>query len=178
MQKIFKIFLIIFLINPVTIQAKEFAHILNDKCITALYKSAKETLSNTSISVIRDPQGIILRFELTSPDSDYHSLTPETYIKILQAESFLSKIENPAIIEVHTENIPKEALGIHKNWEISTVIANRIEDIIIKKCSKKDCDRIYSVGYGEFLPAKNTSNNGVNYPNRVDIMIICNVSGE
>ena len=169
-----EILLIIFLI-PAPVFAREYLYILNDNCINELYNSAKQIFIDSKINILRDPHGIILRFELPKPEEEYNGLSVETTQKIYTVISFLAKIKNPVIIEVHTENIPKEKLNNYKNWEISTVIANRIEDYLLKRLN---CDRIHSVGYGEFFPAKNTSNNGVNYPNRVDIMILCNVSGE
>jgi hypothetical protein len=39
-------------------------------------------------------------------------------------------------------------------------------------------DRIKSVGYGDYLPKKNTPYNGVNKGVSIDIIILCNISGE
>lgn len=175
MKNLLIVFLIILSLYCAPAPAREYLYILNDNCINELYNSAEQTLLNSKVNVIRDPHGIILRFELPHPEEEYESLSVETTQKIFAAISFLAKIKNPAIIEVHTENISKEKLKGHKNWEVSTVIANNIESVF---SSRLDYNRIHSVGYGEFLPAKNTSNNGVNYPNRVDIMILCNISGE
>ena len=57
-------------------------------------------------------------------------------------------------------------------------MANKIEAIITKPKGVVSQDRINSIGYGEFLPAKNTSNNGGKNSNRIDIIILCNISGE
>ncbi len=73
------------------------------------------------------------------------------------------------------EHSPKKSFRF-KDWEISTVIANNIEKEI-RKSDKNIGDRIYSVGYGEFLP-KNTPNNGGKLSNRVDIIVLCKISGE
>lgn len=87
-------------------------------------------------------------------------------------------MNNPAIIEVHVNEIPKEGCKNLKKWEISTLIANKIESVILKPRGMIARDKIHSVGFGEFLPSKNTSNNGGNILNRVDIMILCDVNGE
>ena len=92
----------------------------------------------------------------------------------------------PCFAEDTIENDPyadlteaeKEELNNLKKWEVSTVIANKIEAIITKPEGVIPQNRINSVGYGEFLPAKNTPNNGGNYLNRIDIIILCNISGE
>ena len=130
------------------------------------------------ISVIRDTRGILLRFELANPIEEYSHISYKTYVNTIKIKDFLAKIENPVIIEVHTEVVPKN-FGINlKNWELSTVIANNIESVILSTFDINNRDRIKSVGYGEFLPTKNTPNNGGNYSNRVDIIILCNISGE
>ena len=152
-------------------EAQEFLYILNDNCINKLYTTAEEHFKHSTIKVIRDARGVILREEFLDNREDL-------YTKMKNIEKFLAKIENPAIIEVHTERFQKENDYFLKNWEISTIIANKIEAIITKPYGIINQDRINSVGYGEFLPAKNTSNNGGNFSNRVDIIVLCNVSGE
>ena len=158
-------------LTPCISQAEEFLYILNDKCINDLYNLASSYFNRTEIEVIRDARGIILRIKIVDSNTD-------KYNEIKKIEYFLAKIENPAIIEVHMGNFPKEELNNLKKWEVSTVIANKIEAIITKPEGVIPQNRINSVGYGEFLPAKNTPNNGGNYLNRIDIIILCNISGE
>ena len=168
----------VFSIDYECLSAQRFLYILNDDCLNELSESAENYFKKTQISVIRDSRGIILRLEIKNPAKEYSKFSPEFYTNIISIEHFLAKIKNPAIIEVHTENISSQKdFGI-KNWEMSTVIANRIEELMLKM--GKEClrGRINSIGYGEFLPSKNTSNNGGAYPNRVDIIILCNISGE
>ena len=100
-------------------------------------------------------------------------------LKVFQEiEYFLAKIENPAIIEVHIRDFPQEEILKLKKWEISTIMANNIEALVTKPIGTIDQNRINSIGYGEFLPAKNTPNNGGKSSNRVDIIILCNITGE
>ena len=106
------------------------------------------------------------------------SMDKDFYYNIKKIEYFLAKIENPAIIEVHTGDFSEEKLLNIKKWEYSTIIANDIEAIITEPRGSIPQKRINSVGYGEFLPAKNTPNNGGNYLNRIDIIVLCNISGE
>ena len=98
--------------------------------------------------------------------------------KLTEIQYFLAKIQNSAIIEVRTANVKESKLNRLKNWEISTVIANNAERIILKSNADLDYTRIKSVGFGEFIPEKNTPYNGGKYSNRVDIIILCNISGE
>ncbi len=175
MKAFFKIVLIIILLFPCNIFAKEYLYILNDKCINELYDKAEKYFKNTSIIPIRDSRGIILRFNFDVPVLKIEELNFPIYKNI---EYFLAKIENPAIIEVHVGNFPEGEFKNLKKWEVSTVMANNIEAIITEPVGIISQNRINSIGYGEFLPAKNTSNNGGKNSNRVDIIILCNISGE
>lgn len=176
-MKILRVILLFILLMP-NCHAQEFLYILNDDCINELYTNARNFFRDTPIDVIRDTRGILLRYELPNPQREYKIMSLETYKKTIYIQQFLAKIKNPAIIEVHTEKNSSQSSSELKNWEISTVIANRIEDVILKPKGMIAQKRIHSVGYGEFLPDKNTSYNGGNNSNRVDIMILCNVSGE
>lgn len=176
--EIILIIIFIFSIEYEGFSAQRFLYILNDDCVNELTESAENYFKSSPITVLRDSRGIILRFEIKNPQKEYEQFSQNFYKNIISAEHFLAKIKNPAIIEVHTENISSQKDYGIKNWEMSTVIANRIEELMLKM--GKEClrGRINSIGYGEFLPSKNTSNNGGAYPNRVDIIILCNISGE
>ncbi len=169
-------FLIMFTILPCF--AEEYLYILNDGCILDLYENAEKFFKNTPVYVVKDPHGLLLRFEIKNPEVECDGLSADTYLKIRYIEQFLAKMNNPAIIEVHVNEIPKEGCKNLKKWEISTLIANKIESLVLKPVGMIARDKIHSVGFGEFLPPKNTSNNGGNIANRVDIMILCDVNGE
>ncbi len=174
-----KIFLVLSLIAPPVFCADKL-FLLNDRCTQDLYTSIFNYFDNfPQIEAIRDIRGITLRFELKTPEDDYTKLEPDIRQKIKIIQYFLAKIKNPVIIEVHTEKIPEQYCCNLKNWEFSTVVANNIQDIFVKEEPRIHTERIYTVGYGEFMPAgKNTPNNGSNYSNRVDIIILCSMSGE
>ena len=160
---------------PCNIIAAEFVYILNDKCIEDLFQNASTFFFNTGISTVKDSRGIILRYFFEDPIVEYYRPNIKKYRLI---EDFLVKIENPAIIEVHINNFPSRNFANLKKWEFSTIMSNYIEDIITKPKGNIEQERINSIGYGEFLPAKNTSNNGGKILNRIDIIILCNISGE
>lgn len=171
----FIIILWIFLLIPCKTFAAEYLYILDDKCINDLFFEAEKFFKDTEIRPIRDSRGLILRFEVMNILDEYLDLSIESYKKI---EYFLAKIENPAIIEVHIGNFPDGELGKLKKWEVSTIMANNIEAVITKPFGTIEQNRINSIGYGEFLPAKNPPNNGGKDSNRVDIIILCSITGE
>ena len=172
MKKSIKLLIFIFLFFQ-DVFASEYLYILNDECINDLFTMAQEYFKDSDVEPIKDSRGIILRYSFNDAISEYNSLNLDLYKKI---EYFLAKIENSAIIEVHTCKFSFDS-NI-KNWEFSTLIANNIEAVITKPTGSVEQNRINSVGYGEFLPSKNTSNNGGKNLNRVDIIILCNISGE
>lgn len=174
MRLIVFIMFFVFLFIPST-WAEEYLYILNDNCIKTLYTNAVEHFENSEVIVIRDPHGIILRFELKNPVDEFASLSTKTNKNLNIIKNFLAKIHNPVIIEVH---ITEMAESKFKKWEISAVIANKIEETLLKSCGSLTRDRVHSVGFGEFSPSKNTPYNGGNYSNRVDIIILCDVNGE
>ncbi len=158
--------------------SEEYIYILNEECIVDLYNKAVQFFQDTPVYVVKDPHGLLLRFEIKHPETECESLSEDTTLKIRYIEQFLAKMNNPAIIEVHVNEISKNSCNNLKKWEISTLIANKIEAIILKPRGMIASNKIYSVGFGEFSPPKNTSNNGGKLPNRADIMVLCDINGE
>lgn len=90
----------------------------------------------------------------------------------------MSKINNPVIIEGHTDSIPIKSGKYSSNWELSTARATSVINYIV--ASKRiNPRRLSAVGYGEYVPiAENTSNSGRIKNRRVDIIILNNNIGE
>lgn len=176
MKKYFILLFCLLIFSPS--RASENGKILSDICSVDLYNQTENYFKNNDdITTIRDIRGIILRFELKDSSKNYYNLSRDTLNKIKQINNFLAKIKNPVIIEVHTSEVPK---GMRiKNWEFSTVIANNIEEVFIKITPKIQRNRVFAVGYGEFLPEeKNTPYNGGKFTDRVDIIILCKINGD
>lgn len=175
MRKIILFFILtVNIVNICCAESPKF--ILQDECINILYEPAISFFSNSNICVLRDSRGIILRFGLENPQDEHVQLSALTMTNISMIEDFLAKIKNPVIIEVHTAKNGFTNVSAEKKWEISAVIAGKLEQAMC--CGEVSNGRIHSVGYGEFLPENNTSYNGGKLLNRVDIIILCNVSGE
>lgn len=175
----YKIILIIILLHFLTPLAvcENNTSVLHDKCIDELYIPAKNYFHKSKIKVFRDSRGLILRFYTDDFLAEYYCLSKKTMESIFLIKTFLAKIKNTAIIEVHVHKLSSTDSLDMKLWEISTVVANNIEDAI-EKDNRELANRTHSVGYGEFLPEKNPPNNGGKLSGRVDIIILCNVSGE
>ena len=172
-------FIVLFCLANISsaVNSAEYIYIFNDECINSLYKNAENDFKNTDIKVIRDSRGVILSFEFCCPKTEYQNITTSTCRNILKIKSFLAKIKNSAIIEVHTDKLLKD-VDNRSNWEVSTIIANQLESVVVDNKLGISSSRIKSVGYGEFLPSQNHLSNVENYLNRVDIIVLCNVQGE
>ena len=175
MCKTVKLLLIILLSFSPFVFADEESFVLHDKCITNLFIPAKEYFAGTDICVLRDAHGIILRFKIENPEEEYKKLNCYTKDKLLKIVHFLSEIKNTVIVRVHTGNFAKQTTKELKNWEISTIIANNIEQFLYNSSNNMDKNRVSSVGFGEFLPVVPPDNTGCDNQNRVDIIILCAV---
>jgi len=152
-------------------------YVLNETTVSDVYNEVKQGVAHCDdLEVRKEIRGVIISIHLEHPEENYYRLTPEIVEKLSCIEYFLAKIKNPVIIEVHTDRVPE---GIRmKNWEYSSVIAAKVGDMFIHREPKIPAERIYPVGYGEFMPDINTSNNGGNNNNRIDIIIQSSISGE
>lgn len=168
------IFLIICFSSNAFSFAEEYLYILNDKCIVNLYSAAMQYFSGSGIELIKDTHGLIIRINTY----DNLSIDEKVFDKIVKIKYFLAKIKNPVIIEVHAGRDFQKNLEKYRNWEVTTLIANELETIILTYGEPLNNKRIKSVGYGEFFPQRNTSNNGGKDSSRIDIIVLCNVIGE
>ena len=176
-MKIIIFIILIFFISINISLAKDYIYILNSKESNEIYNNAINHFKTSQISVFKDIRGVVISFYIEDLEQDYTNFSKKTIQNLEKIEYFLAKNKNPVIIEVHTTEIPLENSKNLKNWEISTIIANKIEVFLRKRVHFSNLE-IKSVGYGEFMPSKNTPNNGVKNKGRVDIIILCSINGE
>lgn len=169
--------LFLILISVQICASAETVYVLGEASINNTYEEVKRGLAACEgVEVKKEIRGVVVSLELENPKANYYHITPELEKKLTCVEYFLAKIKNPVIIEVHTDKVPEGIKG--KNWEFSSVIAGNVGDVFLKHEPAIPSERIYLVGYGEFMPAINTSNNGGNYSNRIDIIIRSSIDGE
>lgn len=139
-----------------------------------LYEKFKEKFAkNTSLSVVKEKRGIIIRINDTMLfDEGSAIIKPEAKVTLNQVTSELKAIENPIIIEGHTDSTPIKNQQYPSNWELSTARATNIIKYLIENnlISPK---RLSAVGYGEYMPiSENTSSEGRAKNRRVDIIVL------
>jgi len=140
----------------------------------ALAKLFKDNLPQTkSINLVKDPRGLIVRVNSTTLfDEGSAIIKPQAKATITEIVKVLTKIDNPVIIEGHTDSTPIKNTKFPSNWELSTARATNIISFIMEN-SKISPKRLCAVGYGEYEPVgDNTSISGRMLNRRVDIIVL------
>ena len=142
----------------------------------SLFELVKNNLGKDSkIEVIENEKGITLRLKDTLLfDSASSEIKNSSLNTVSDIANFLTTIDNPVIIEGHTDSIPIKNSVYATNWELSSARAINLIKYLTEnyKLSPK---RLSAVGYGEYAPIyDNTTNKGREKNRRVDIIILDN----
>lgn len=137
-------------------------------------KILQENLSKyKDVKLLKNDKGLVIRVNnQVLFDEGSSDIKPQAEKTLDQIIKVLTKIDNPVIIEGHTDATPIRNAKYPSNWELSTARATNIISYIIKRgiISPK---RLSAVGYGEYMPiADNKSINGRNSNRRVDIIVL------
>lgn len=85
--------------------------------------------------------------------------------------SVLVKVDNNCVIEGHTEKNNFDNKPYDYNWELSLQRAGNIVAYLIKY-GKISPDRLFSLGYGEYMPANDNVSETMNLNKRIDFVFI------
>lgn len=137
-------------------------------------KILQENLSKyKDVKLLKNDKGLVIRVNnQVLFDEGSSDIKPQAEKTLDQIIKVLTKIDNPVIIEGHTDATPIRNAKYPSNWELSTARATNIISYIIKRgiISPR---RLSAVGYGEYMPiADNKSINGRNSNRRVDIIVL------
>ncbi len=185
------LFLVMFAVNNAELKAKA-GEKTNSTRISAEIKKEKpvkmpelekeilnEFQNDNGIILLKDTRGVIVRMndEILFGSAETE-IQPEGIQTLNKVIDILSKINNPVIIEGHTDSVPIKSNKYSSNWELSTARATSVIDYLVQS-KRINPRRLSAVGYGEFVPvADNTSNSGRMKNRRVDIIILDNNTGD
>ena len=185
------LFLVMFAVNNAELKAKA-GEKTNSTRISAEIKKEKpvkmpelekeilnEFQNDNGIILLKDTRGVIVRMndEILFGSAETE-IQPEGIQTLNKVIDILSKINNPVIIEGHTDSVPIKSNKYSSNWELSTARATSVIDYLVRS-KRINPRRLSAVGYGEFVPvADNTSNSGRMKNRRVDIIILDNNTGD
>lgn len=153
------------------IQKAGYGNIKSGEALEKLFKG--NITQNKSIKLIRENRGLIIRVNDTMLfDEGSAQIRPKAEVTLAEIIKVLTKIDNPVIIEGHTDSTPIKNAKYPSNWELSTARATNIIYYMTKK-GKLSPKRLCAVGYGEYMPiADNTSISGRMLNRRVDIIVL------
>ena len=137
-------------------------------------KIIRDNLSQSkSIKLLKSDKGLIIRVNnKVLFDEGSALIKPEAQKTLNEIVNVLTKIDNPVIIEGHTDSTPIKNAKYPSNWELSTARATNIISYVMKN-SKISPKRLCAVGYGEYMPtADNTTIGGRILNRRVDIIVL------
>jgi len=137
-------------------------------------KIIRDNLSQSkSIKLLKSDKGLIIRVNnKVLFDEGSALIKPEAQKTLNEIVNVLTKIDNPVIIEGHTDSTPIKNAKYPSNWELSTARATNIISYVMKN-SKISPKRLCAVGYGEYMPtANNTTIGGRILNRRVDIIVL------
>ncbi len=142
-----------------------------------LYNNLKKFVSDNNlqdvVEIIDDERGVAMQlrdnilFETSS--SDLREESKEILNKLL---TIISPMDNPILIEGHTDNRAIKTSKFPSNWELSADRAVNVVRYFVEGMGQ-DPKRFSAIGYGEFQPvAPNDSYEGMAKNRRVDILIV------
>lgn len=128
---------------------------------------------SNSVKLLRTDKGVVIRLNnKVLFDEGLADMKPSAQKTINEIVKVLTKIDNPVIIEGHTDSIPIKNAKYPSNWELSTARATNIISYLVTK-GKISPRRLSAVGYGEYMPiANNTTISGRMLNRRVDIIVL------
>jgi chemotaxis protein MotB len=130
-------------------------------------------LSTSSVDVIRDAQGIVIRVSdrlLFEPASA--ELNPEALPLLRAVAGVLRGLGSDVRVEGHTDNVPVLSERYPTNWELSSARATTVLRYLIEE-GGLDPRRLVAAGYGEYRPvASNTTPEGRALNRRADIVLV------
>lgn len=137
-------------------------------------KLLSENISQTkSIKLLKSDKGLVIRVNNRLIFDEGSAVIKKDAEKTLnEIVKVLTKIDNPVIIEGHTDSTPIKNAKFPSNWELSTSRATNIISYMMKHGGITP-KRLCAVGYGEYMPiSDNTSISGRMLNRRVDIIVL------
>lgn len=142
-----------------------------------LYNSLKEFVVKNNlqsiVEIVNDERGVAIQlrdnvlFETASSD-----LIENSKDLLDKISTIISSIDNPILVEGHTDNRAISTSEFPSNWELSSDRAINVVRYFVE-IKGQDPKRFSATGYGEFQPvSSNDTYEGMAKNRRVDILIV------
>lgn len=130
-------------------------------------------LSSTSVDVIRDGNGVVIRLSdrLLFPSASAQlSAEAEPLLKVVA--EVLRGVPNDIRVEGHSDNVPVATSRYPTNWELSSARATSVLRFLVEE-GGVEAKRVFAAGYAEFRPvASNVTPEGRAQNRRADIVLV------
>jgi len=118
------------------------------------------------------PRGLIVSIDETVFFNENQEKIKQDGIVILnQIGKVLNLLDNDFVIEGHTEATNPELSIYNSNWELSLARANNITKYLMR-CVKVSPEKLFTVGFGEFMPFADNVSQDAQLNNRIDFVIL------
>lgn len=132
-----------------------------------LFKAALP-LSKNDIIFTKVPRGLIVSINENCFFNKNQTRIKESALPVIDTIiGLLQNLSNYCVIEDHTEEMSFN----NKNWELSLVRSANIAEYMITE-GKISADRIFSLGYGQYMPFRDNVAPGKGMNNRIDFVIL------
>lgn len=141
--------------------------------VDRLERSFKQKVNlDEGVIFTKVPRGLVISFDEAIFFSPGDARIKENSLYILDVlASGLRNIHNDCVVEDHTQENMDAVSTYHYGWEISIARAGNIAQYLIN-CGCINSNRIFALGYGEFMPFKDNVDEHVGMDNRIDIVIL------
>lgn len=118
------------------------------------------------------PRGLVISFDEKIFFNKGDARIKEHSLYILDVlASGLKNIPNNCVVENHTDEDMGSVSDYNYDWEISLARASNITQYLIN-CGCVESNRVFALGYGEYMPFKDNVSPKEGIDNRIDIVIL------
>lgn len=118
------------------------------------------------------PRGLIISIDETLFFNPSEARIKESSLYILDiiAET-LKNLPNYCVIEDHTLDNDLSESEFKENWELSMMRSSNIAEYLIE-CKKISPDKLFALGFGEYMPFKDNVSDDRGIDKRIDFVIL------
>ena len=138
-----------------------------------LERDLSDDLRSGRMELLEDGRGLVLSIpEASAFETGSADLSPAAQQAIGRLAGSLRQVDNPVLIEGHTDDVPIHSGRYRSNWDLSTARATAVVQWLIEREGFEPA-RLSAAGYAEFHPRVPNESPAARARNRrVDIVIL------
>jgi chemotaxis protein MotB len=138
-----------------------------------LERDLADDLRSGRMEMLEDGRGLVVSIpEASAFETGSADLSPAAQQAFGRLAASLREVDNPVLIEGHTDDVPIHSGRFRSNWELSTARATAVVQWLIEH-ERIEASRLSAAGYGEFHPRVPNDSDAARARNRrVDVVIL------